>query len=85
MCLAIPGEVVELLDYRKARIRFGASEMLLDLSLVEEVKVGDYIIAHSGFAIAKLDDAEARIQLALWKEYEQAMSGVERRSGEELE
>jgi len=70
MCLAIPGEVIELLEGTKARVRFGASEIVIDLLFVEGVKPGDYIIAHSGFALTLLDQAEAAAQLALWKEME---------------
>jgi hydrogenase expression/formation protein HypC len=39
------------------------------LLLAEEVQVGDYIIVHAGFAISKLDEAEARETLALMREF----------------
>ena len=69
MCLAIPGRVVECATPAAARVQFGESEIMINLSLVEDVAVGDYIIAHCGFAIAKLDEHEAQEQLALWREY----------------
>ena len=68
MCLAIPGEVIEMLEGQKARVRFGASEIVIDIRFVEDVKPGDYVIAHSGFALSVLDAEEAAAQLALWAE-----------------
>ena len=70
MCLAIPGEVRELLDQHRARVRFGASEIVIDIRFVERVEQGDYVIAHSGFALTVLDKEEAAAQLALWAEME---------------
>ena len=70
MCLAIPGEIVELLDHHRARVRFGASEIVIDVRFVETVKPGDYVIAHSGFALSVLDKEEAAAQLKLWAEME---------------
>lgn len=40
----------------------------VDLSLVSDVKVGDYVIVHAGYAIEKLDQAEAQQQLELFRE-----------------
>jgi hydrogenase expression/formation protein HypC len=68
MCLAIPGEVIECIDATHALVRFGATEIKINLSFVENVKPGMYVIAHSGFALTVLDEAEAKIELALWDE-----------------
>lgn len=76
MCLALPGEVVELRDDGMARVRFGQSEVMVSLAFVEGVGVGDYVIAHSGFAITKLDREEAEATLALWRELEVAQHEV---------
>jgi hydrogenase expression/formation protein HypC len=72
MCLAIPGQVIELHEDARARVRFGASDVLIDLSFVEGVNIGDYVIAHCGFALTVLDEEEAAAQLALWREFEQS-------------
>ncbi len=45
-------------------VRRAASLMVLD----EEVRVGDYVIVHAGFAIARLDEAEAEETLRLMRE-----------------
>jgi hydrogenase expression/formation protein HypC len=39
-----------------------------DLSLLDGVRVGDWVIIHAGFAIARLDEAEARLTLSYLKE-----------------
>ncbi|MCX7847069.1 MAG: HypC/HybG/HupF family hydrogenase formation chaperone [bacterium] len=72
MCLALPGEVVALLGEGMARVRFGETEMTVSLALVEEVKPGDFVVAHAGFAITKLDREEAEATLQLWRELEAA-------------
>ena len=77
MCLAIPGEIIELRGDSKALVRFGASEVEVDLSFIEEVGVGDYVIAHSGFALTVLDEEEAAAQLALWREFEHSRDSDE--------
>ena len=38
------------------------------LDMVEDVKVGDYLLLHAGFAIQKLDEKEAEKTLDLWRE-----------------
>ena len=59
-----------------ALVKFGSSTIEINLTFVDAVKPGDYIIAHSGFALSKLDEEEAAAQLALWKEYEECMREV---------
>ncbi|AAR33640.1 HypC/HybG/HupF family hydrogenase formation chaperone [Geobacter sulfurreducens] len=68
MCLGVPmqvvavgeGEVVAEID----GVRKEASLMLLD----EEVRVGDFVIVHAGFAISKLDEEDAQETLRLMRE-----------------
>ncbi len=63
MCLGVPGEVVEIhepiSDLLMGKVRFGGISKEVCLAYVPEVKVGDYVIVHVGFAISKLDEAEA--------------------------
>jgi len=63
---------VALLPDGMARVRFGESELTISLALVESAAPGDYVLAHSGFAITKLDREEAEATLALWREMEEA-------------
>ncbi len=67
MCLAIPGRVVEK-EGDVARVDFGDGTLReVDVSLVE-VKVGEYVLVHAGFAIQVLDEEDARETLKLWEE-----------------
>lgn len=68
MCLAIPMRVLELLDGERARVEMGGVEKTISLALVDGVAVGDYVIVHVGFAITRLDAAEAEKTLALFAE-----------------
>jgi hydrogenase expression/formation protein HypC len=63
MCLGIPGRVVELRDDRALRmglVDFGGVRREVCLAYVaHDVGIGDYVIVHVGFAISKVDEAEA--------------------------
>jgi hydrogenase expression/formation protein HypC len=64
MCLGIPGRVVEVHDTQglpMGVVDFGGVRREVCLAYVaDEIKPGDYAIVHVGFAIAKVDEAEAR-------------------------
>lgn len=66
MCLAIPVKVVSIGADSRGKALLGGVEVDVALDLVENVAVGDYVITHVGFAIAKLDVAEAERTLALF-------------------
>jgi len=66
MCLAIPGKVVSI-DGTIALIDFGGVQRETNISLVE-VKPGDYVIVHAGFAIQAVDELDALETIKLWEE-----------------
>jgi hydrogenase expression/formation protein HypC len=69
VCLAIPGKVVDL-DKKNltATVDYGSeTRRKVNISLVE-VKKGDYVLVHAGFAIQVLEKKEAKETLALFKE-----------------
>ncbi len=68
MCLAIPMKVIELLPDAKARVERDGLEAVVDVSLVEPPKAGDYLIIHAGYAIQVLDLEEAEERLRLFAE-----------------
>jgi len=70
MCLALPGEIIEFASENEAKVRFGESEIMINLSFIENPQIGDYVIAHSGFALTVLDTEEAEKDLKLWREFE---------------
>ncbi|MEW5702593.1 MAG: HypC/HybG/HupF family hydrogenase formation chaperone [Candidatus Zixiibacteriota bacterium] len=63
MCLAVPGEIIEITDrdplLRSGRVRFGGIVKDVNLAYVPEAGVGDWVIVHVGFAISMLNAAEA--------------------------
>ncbi|MEM0054350.1 MAG: HypC/HybG/HupF family hydrogenase formation chaperone [Nitrososphaeria archaeon] len=66
MCLGIPGKIVEKRG-NIAKIDFGGLIREANVSLVN-VKVGDYVIVHAGFAISKVNKREALKTIKLAKE-----------------
>ena len=68
MCLAIPVRIVELQDNEIALADVGGIRKAISLALVDDVQVGDFVIAHVGYAINKLDADEAEKTLALFAE-----------------
>jgi len=63
MCLGVPGKVLEIdqnaLGILNGKVSFGGIAREVCLAYVPEVKVGEYVIVHAGFAISRLDEAEA--------------------------
>jgi hydrogenase expression/formation protein HypC len=68
MCLAIPVRVVELINSDLAIVDLGGVRKDVSLALLEDVKVGDYVILHVGYALTRLDPEEAEKTLALMAE-----------------
>lgn len=69
MCLAIPGKIIEINKKKQhATVDYGSgTKRNANVSLVE-VKIGDYVLVHAGFAIQVLDEKEAKETLALFRE-----------------
>src|SRR5271163_5132356 len=62
MCLAIPGKVLDTYDQHgllMAKVQFGGIVREACLEYVPETKVGEYVLVHVGFAISRIDEAEA--------------------------
>ncbi len=62
MCLGIPGEVIELHEQdqmRFAKVRFGGVTREVCLECQPDTAVGDFVLVHVGFAIARIDKEEA--------------------------
>jgi hydrogenase expression/formation protein HypC len=68
MCIAFPGKIISIKE-NDAIIEIGGTrrEVYLDI-LDDEVGLGDYVICHAGYAIHKVDEADARDKLELLKE-----------------
>lgn len=62
MCLAVPGRVVEISgegELRMGRVDFSGVTRQACLAYVPEVKVGDYVLVHVGFALSRIDEQVA--------------------------
>ena len=59
MCIAIPGKIVEV-DYPFAIVDFKGTKRKIRVDLLEDVKTGDWVLVHVGFAIQKVDEEEAK-------------------------
>jgi hydrogenase expression/formation protein HypC len=63
MCLAVPGKIVDVIDdeplARRGRVDFGGVMKAINLSLVPEAGIGDYVLVHVGVAIGRIDEREA--------------------------
>jgi hydrogenase expression/formation protein HypC len=59
MCLAVPSKIVEIND-SLAKVDVDGVVREASIMLIEDAKVGDYVIVHAGFAINKLDEKAAQ-------------------------
>jgi len=81
MCLAIPGQIIEIENSQRADsdellmgiVSFGGIHKRVCLEWVPDVLAGDYVIVHVGFAISKIDEEEALETLKLFQEMEGAL------------
>lgn len=69
MCLAIPMKV-EKVEGNSAIVSLGTVKKRVNISLVDNVRKGDYLIIHAGFAITKLKKRQAEETLKLLQEME---------------
>lgn len=71
MCLAIPGKVLEIDSSASplmGKVSFGGIQKQVCLEWLPDVKVGEYVIVHVGFAISKVDEQEAIETLKMFEE-----------------
>jgi hydrogenase expression/formation protein HypC len=67
MCLSIPVRIVSI-DGSMAEVSAGGAIFKAGLHMIENAKVGDYILLHAGFAIQKISEKEAEETLRLFEE-----------------
>ncbi|MFD8676576.1 HypC/HybG/HupF family hydrogenase formation chaperone [Streptomyces seoulensis] len=71
MCLAVPGKVVAIdegTDPLTGLVDFGGVQKQACLEYLPDVRVGEYVIVHVGFALQKLDEESARASLELFEQ-----------------
>ena len=79
MCLAIPGQIVEVIDEanRLASVDVVGVRRTVNVGLIDDVQPGDWVLIHVGFALSRVDEEEAAATLRLLErmgaEYEQEL------------
>ena len=72
MCLAVPGKILSIDDsdpeLKMAKVQFGEIVKDICIQWVDDVDVGDYIMAHIGTALSKVDEEDARYTLNALRE-----------------
>lgn len=77
MCIAIPGEITRILNENTAEVDFGGVFREVNLDLVGgagEVKPGEHVLVHVGYAISVITEEEARLTR---EAFEQILQTVE--------
>ena len=68
MCIAVPMNVKEIKEGNMGVVESSGVQREVGLMLLEDVKLGDWVLIHAGVAISKLNQQEAEETLALLKE-----------------
>jgi len=70
MCLAIPGKIVEIVNVENhlAKVDVGGVRRNVNIGMLDDVIVGDYVLIHVGFAMTKIDEKEAAETLRILDE-----------------
>ncbi len=80
MCLAIPCKVIEIFEEdgeRYALAEYKGVKQKAKLSLLEDVKVGDYILIHTGYALEVMSEEDAKLSLEAWEELFSALDEMD--------
>jgi hydrogenase expression/formation protein HypC len=74
MCLAVPMQLIEV-SGSIGTVEIWGVKRDVDISLVTPVDIGDYVLVHAGFAISKIDQAEALRTIEVFKELSEHIDG----------
>jgi len=73
MCLSIPAKIVSI-DGNMAEVSAGGTIFKAGLHMIENARVGDYILLHAGFAIQKVNEKEAEETIRLFEEMNNSLN-----------
>ncbi|MEI8224660.1 MAG: HypC/HybG/HupF family hydrogenase formation chaperone [Bacteroidota bacterium] len=73
MCLSIPARIVSI-DGSMAEVSAGGAIFNAGLHMIEDAKVGDYILLHAGFAIQKISEKEAAETIKIFEEMNNSLN-----------
>lgn len=79
MCLSIPGKIVSIdetiPELKMGKVNFGGVVKEVCLQWLDDVKVGDYVLVHVGFALSKVDEKEALSTIEMLREIGNPVDG----------
>jgi hydrogenase expression/formation protein HypC len=70
MCLGVPGKVIELMEYSRAKVDVSGNTVEISVKLTPEVEVGEYVLIHAGFAMEIIEESLALETMELLEELE---------------
>jgi len=67
MCLAIPGKIIEIVDAENhiAKVDVSGVKRNINIGMIDDTQVGDYVLIHVGFAMSKIDQQRAEETLQI--------------------
>jgi len=72
MCLAVPGKIVSIdesnPELKMAKVNFSGVSREVCIQWLDDVKIGDYVLVHVGFALNKIDEKDAEETLRILRE-----------------
>ena len=81
MCLAVPGKILSIEGddplFLTGRVDFGGIVKQINLAYVPEAAIGDYILAHAGFAISVIDEEQANLVFDCLRQMDGEENGME--------
>jgi hydrogenase expression/formation protein HypC len=78
MCLAVPARI-ESIEGNEAKVNIAGTYLRTSLDLLDDIKIGDYVLVHAGYAIQKVDEEEAIKTLELI-----TLMGLDTKSGDSV-
>ena len=72
MCLSVPAKIVSM-EGSVATVDVAGNTREADVSMIEDARVGEYVLLHAGFAIGRYSEEDALSTLALWREIGEAL------------
>jgi len=78
MCLGIPAKVIEVNESNQGKVDYLGTKIKTNFSLLEDIRLGDWVIVHAGFAISVLNEEEAQETLSLLRELAAAQEAADK-------
>ena len=68
MCLAVPAQVVNIINEFTVEVETFANRAQVNTTLVDNIQLGDYVLVHAGMAIEIVDQQSAEESMNLWRD-----------------